>query len=51
MDAVVVNVNPPTPRFHLPRIPGLGPNGTKVISVFAAVVICLSMIVFAIFLY
>jgi hypothetical protein len=49
MRAIVFNFNRPNLPFQVPHIPGFGSLGTKVISIAAAVLICGSMVFFAIF--
>jgi hypothetical protein len=49
MRAIVLNLNRPNLPIQPPHIPGLGKLSTKVITIGAAVVICISMVIFAIF--
>ncbi|HET6925187.1 MAG TPA: hypothetical protein VFH39_05145 [Candidatus Saccharimonadales bacterium] len=47
MDPVIVQINPPKTPFHMPHLPSMGPRGTRILTVAAALVICASMLLFA----
>ncbi len=48
-DPIVMNVRPPRTPFKLPRLPGFSEHTTKLITVAAAVIICISMVLFVVF--
>ena len=49
IDPIVVNIKPPRTPFRLPSLPKFSDRATKLITVSAAVVISISMVIFVVF--
>src|SRR5664279_1549987 len=49
MRAIVLNLHQSNPLSKIPSVPGSGPLSTKLITISAAVLICISMVLFTIF--
>jgi hypothetical protein len=48
-EPIVVNIKPPRTPLHLPHFPAISERATKIITVTAAIVICISMVIFVVF--
>ena len=49
IDPIIVNIKPPRTPFRLPRLPKFSDRATKLITISAAVVISISMVIFVVF--